>query len=340
MTRVDSTVAMGQTLPDRVIDAAIAWSIRLEQGRATVRVRQEFERWLAADARHQQAWVRIGMLREDIAQVPAGLARQTLQNARSGATTPPFAQRRAAIKLLSYAGLLTLSGMSAYRYTPWQRLVSDMSTSTGERKTWHLSDGTQIVLNTDSAVSTHMDDDIRLIILRRGEVMIDTGRDSETPTPRPFWVATPYGRVHALGTRFVLRMQDEGVRVAVQQDAVRLYPAQSSETATLHAGDSGWLFAEATAPAAQQGFGADAWVDGLLTTKNMRMAELLVEFDRYRPGRIFCDARIADLRVSGVFHLNNIDHALQTLALTQPIGLTYRTRYLVSVGPRVRGQDG
>ncbi|MFT4193241.1 MAG: iron dicitrate transport regulator FecR, partial [Ottowia sp.] len=61
------------------------------------------------------------------------------------------------------------------------------------------------------------------------------------------------------------------------------------------------------------------------------------EMARYRPGRIVCDPRVADLRVSGLFHIRDTDQALQFLIQTQPVSVTYLTRWWVMVGPREAG---
>ncbi len=58
-----------------------------------------------------------------------------------------------------------------------RELRADYRTATGEIKPIVLSDGTQLVLNTASAVDVHYDDRQRLIRLHAGEISLITGRD-------------------------------------------------------------------------------------------------------------------------------------------------------------------
>ncbi len=48
---------------------------------------------------------------------------------------------------------------------------------------------------------------------------------------------------------------------------------------------------------------AVAWADGLIVTRDMRLADFLAEVARYRNGYLGCAAEVADLRLSGVYRL-------------------------------------
>jgi len=166
---------------------------------------------------------------------------------------------------------------------------------------------------------------------------VTTGPDTEAGTssgqPRPLRIRTPVGRLEALGTRFTARLQGDGVLVGVQQGAVRLEPAGGAASTIVSEGDSGWLEAGGARPAVPQAYGPDDWAEGVVSGKDIPLRRLLAELERYRAGRIVCDPAVAELRVSGLFHLDDTDRALAFLARTQPLRVTYRTRYWVNVGP-------
>lgn len=327
-------------LPDAIVDAAIRWVVRLDHNRPDAVTREAFARWLAADPRHAEAWQRVGTLTGDFADLPPPLAMRTLQaveSARRTRGTLASPGRRSATKLLSFAAVGIMTGWAAREHTPWQRLLADASTAIGEQKTLHLDDGTTIVLNSDSAISTDLAGANRLVVLRRGEILVSTGADAEALAllghKRRFWVHTPFGNAEALGTRFVVRLENERARISVQEGAVELHPAQGGMPAIVRPGESRWLMMEGTLPAEPQGFEADGWAEGVIACKNIRLEDLLAELSRYRTGRIVCDPRVADLRLSGLFHIKETDRVLQFLAQTQPLDVTYRTRFWVSVGP-------
>lgn len=317
---------------DSAVDAAILWSIRLDYNCATSDDRNAFEQWLAEDRQHAEAWRRVAVLHRDFARLPRKAAKDTLRSAEMRRRERGL-DRRQAIKVLSLTGLGLTSGWFTWRHTPWQRLLADASTGTGEQQTLQLSDGSVLMLNTDTAVSADMSGDARRVILRRGEILITTGSDRESEVKRPFWVYTPFGKMQALGTRFVVRLEREGARVGVQEGAVALHPA-TGKTATLYPGESRWLIRTATAAADLRGIAPDAWTQGIVAGQNLRLQDVLAELARYRHGRISCDPRIADLQLSGTFHLRDTDQTLNFIAQTQPVSITYHTRFWVSVHPR------
>lgn len=321
-----------ERLPGEVIDAAIGWAIKLDYGGPSApQLRRAFEAWLVADPRHLTAWQRVGSLKGDFAKLPVQLASQTLQAA---ATARQARRRREALKLLSLAGLGLSTAWVLHEHRPWQRLLADVGTAVGQRQTLRLADGSVLTLNTDSAVSADLRGTRRLLTLHRGEVLISTGADADAPARREFWLQTPFGRMQALGTRFVVRLYEDRARISVQEGAVALYPAGGGSAAVVQAGESRWLGAHTSEAVLAQGFEDGAWAEGVIAGKNIRLGDLLAELSRYRRGRIDCDERVAGLRLSGVFHIDDSDRVLRFLAQTQPIRLRYLSRFWVRVGPQ------
>ncbi len=66
----------------------------------------------------------------------------------------------------------------------------------------------------------------------------------------------------------------------------------------------------------------------------MRLADFLAEVSRYRNGRLACSEAIADLRLSGVYRLDDTDKLLELLTRTLPVEVHYRTRWWVTVQAR------
>lgn len=313
-------------LPDKVIDAAIGWSVKLNYGEPSPDTRSRFQQWLDTDPMHRLAWERIGAFRP-MATAP-DLGREVL-----AAAELKHRQRRRAIKALCIGGVAVLAGWRLRDELGWQRLAAEAATGVGQQRRLRLADGTAIVLNTDSALSTDFSAQRRVLILRRGEIMVTTGADDGAPAKRPFWVVTPFGRMQALGTRFVVRLEDRGARVSVQEGAVELHPAGGAASLVVHPGQSSWLSDDGARPAPPQGFAADGFADGVVAGQDIRLDVLLAELARYRRGFVRCDPAVAALRVSGVFHVGDTDRALQFLLQTQPVSVRYRTRLWVVVGP-------
>lgn len=128
-----------------IVEQASEWLMLQWGGELKGEQRQAFARWQAADPEHRRAWQRLQQLQHTLGGVPADSARAVLRDT-------PDTQRRAALKLL---GLLLVAGGSGYlvqRSEPWQAAFAELHTATGEIRHMTLSDGTQLDLNSDSAV--------------------------------------------------------------------------------------------------------------------------------------------------------------------------------------------
>lgn len=243
--------------------------------------------------------------------------------------------RRRAIKALVLLMTFMPASYIAYRSAPWREWTADYATRTGERRSLSLNDGTELQLNTDTALDVQFDAAQRLIRLHRGEVLVDTGADPRRADEafRPFWVQTRQGRIRALGTRFVVRRDHEVTRVQVYDGAVEVLPAHAAARQVIQAGQQLSFSAEAVQlPRPVDPHGAD-WARGLLVAQQMPLGEFAQELARYRPGLLRCDPAIADLRISGAFQLDNTDQVLAALPDTLPVNVVYRTRYWVSLTP-------
>lgn len=334
---------MSRPLPESLIQAAITWSVRLQYSQPSDQDQLAFEQWLQASPLHGLAWQRVSGLRgfqAELGSLPPRLARDTLKTAQDLRASRHATRRRSAIKLLSGAGMTVAMAWLVREHAPWQRLLADASTGVGEQKTLHLEDGSVIVLNTDSAVAIDLAGADRLVTLRRGEILVTTGSDTAAlarrDARRPFWVNTPFGRIQALGTRFTVRLAGGRARVSVQEGAVQLYPGGGADAVVVVSGDSRWLLKGASLAAEPLGFAPDGWAEGVIGARNIRLQDLLAEMERYRHGRIVCDPGVAELRISGLFHINDTDRALQFLEQTQGLSVSYRTPWWVTVGPGAR----
>ncbi|MDF3834067.1 FecR domain-containing protein, partial [Cupriavidus basilensis] len=287
--------------------------------------------WRAANPEHERAWLRLQAVGDKLHGVPREVARGTLLAPRGAA---PPATRRKALGLL---GLLALAGGSAclVRETEtWQLALADHHSAVGELRDVMLPDGTRILLNTASAIDVDYDDGERRVVLRAGEILVNTAPDP-APVYRPFLVQTREGTARALGTRFTVRQQDGASSIAVLEGTVMVKPAQpGAREVRIDAGQQTALRSGAALPPRPADEDAAAWSRRMLVAERMRVADLLAELARYRPGVLRCDAGVAEMRVSGVFPLADTDRALANLTLGLPVALVYRTRYWVTVQAR------
>lgn len=310
---------------EHVVRQAIHWMVRL-RGNGDTELHRACEHWRGLNDEHELAWQRMQQLDRELemglkAMPGAGLA---LDNARSRLS------RRQALKLLSGAAVGGTALWLTRDITPWERLTADLATATGERRGLALADGSQLQLNTDSAVDIRFDSQQRLIELRRGEILVSSAIQAA-----PLRVHTAHGLVQAQAARFVVRQDKAASRLSVLQGSVALNPPSALSKQVVEAGQSINLTHDGIRPVQQLDMEAGAWVDGLIVTRDMCLADFLAEVSRYRHGRLACTEGIADLRLSGVFRLDDTDRLLALLPHTLPVQLRYRTRWWVTVEARV-----
>ena len=304
------------------IKAAAQWHARLGAAPHCPDTLLQWRQWRQQDELHRWAWQQVEALQLQLQGLPTGLAYRTLN-------TPDAPQlgRRTLLKGLVLGAGVSGLAWSGYRQTPlW---LADLRTSTGERRSLSLDDGSRLTLNTASAVDIRFDGARRLIVLRAGELLIETAKD-----PRPLLVRSAQGEMRALGTRFTVRQHEDRTELNVLEHAVAVRNAPQGPEVRVDAGqqlvfDSGPLAAPRPADPNQS-----EWSHGRLVVDGWRLDRLLAELQRYRPGLLGCDPQVAHLRLSGAYPLDDTDRALAAIARALPVRVQSRTRYWVRLLPQ------
>jgi transmembrane sensor len=295
------------------LDQAAEWLVLLHGGHATEADRQQCRQWQDASDDNARAWARAEILMNKLGTLPPALAMPVLRR-------PTAPARRAALAKL--AGLLAAIPAA---WLGWQTvrhsdLTADHHTATGQRRTIRLADGSQIILNTASAIDILFDHDRRLVRLRHGEIMITTAADTAA-TARPFLVETAEGTMQALGTRFAVHQQVGHTQLSVFESAVRVAPRRLPDSARLviPAGQRMRFSADAIDAPQPLAAATDAWTQGMLVADNMRLDTFVADLARYLPGLLRVEDDVADLRISGTFPLDQPQQILTMLVSTYPI---------------------
>ncbi|WP_249672733.1 FecR domain-containing protein [Pseudomonas abieticivorans] len=322
---------MKPAIDPQILGEAADFLVQLQSGSATAEDHRAVAQWRGRSAQHALAWQKAEALLGDLRSVPGSIALDTLKRAERS-------QGVGRRQMLTRLGLLLLAGplaWAAWRETPWQQWSADAHTATGEQKPLQLPDGSRLLLNTATSVNIAFSDEQRRLTLLNGEILISTAKDP-APAHRPFIVETPQGTAQALGTHFSVRSEGERSRVAVMEGAVRVQPRSGMQDngATIHAGQQSTFDELRSQPLQALDANAFSWEKGMLVARDMRLADVLSELARYRPGVLRCDPAAAQLRVSGAFSLRDSDASLRLLQDTLPLTINRLTRYWVTVGPR------
>lgn len=302
---------------------AAHWFMLVHSGEAGEAQLRDCERWRRHDPEHERAWQRIALAQERFGLLPPALAMGTLGRSR----------RQALKTLLVLAATALPVGYAGLRLADQTQILADARTGTGERRTLTLADGSTLSLNSGSAIDVLFSDDQRLIRLRRGEILIDSGKDAAHTGYRPLRVATGQGTLQALGTRFLVRRLDEQAltRLAVFEGAVHVQP-ENGRGVTVTAGQQlDFSRQDASEPAPADEMQLAGWLRGQLVAHELALGDFLAELSRHREGWLRCDPAVAQLPISGTFQLDNIDAILAALPATLPVTVESRTRYWITV---------
>jgi len=312
-------------LEQHIVKQAIDWTLRLQNNSGNPGLVQRCEHWRAAHRDHELAWQRVQTLNTELT---AHLSAQPGTRYALETSAQRLGRRRA-LKLLSGVlvfGSATWLGSEANPLMDW---TSDYATAVGEHRRWPLADGSRLDLNTHSAADLTFGPQVRQLHLKRGELMLRCAK-----ADKPWQVRSLDTVLEASEAHLTVRRDDHCTRLSVSAGRVAIHvpgrTAQRAEPGQHYRVDSSGAVLVQPPDMDMQ-----AWAEGLIVTRDMRLSDFLEEVGRYRPGHLGYDADVAEMRLSGVFRLADTDALLKVLTQTLPLTIRYRTRWWASVQRRV-----
>ncbi|KJH75774.1 DUF4880 domain-containing protein [Pseudomonas gregormendelii] len=329
-----SSSPLAAQVPDQhVVRQAIHWLLRLRNNAGNPRLRLQCDVWRAERQEHELAWQRVKSLQAELSSDPRAIA-----GAPDHLNTSPASAlgvgRRQALQMLSGLLLLGSTAWLAKDAYHWQQWTCDFATTTGERRGFQLPDGTRLELNTASSADLDYTPHQRLIKLTRGEILVTCGGiDQAASFDRPLRVQSVHGLFEGVDARYVLLQEPNRTRLSVTAGKVIIHSPVSAAGVPIEVrpGQSYLVDRQQASMASPPDLEPGTWVDGLMVTRNMRLADFLDELGRHRHGHLSCATDIADLRLTGAFRLDDTDQLLVTLTHALPVQLHYRTRWWVTL---------
>ena len=319
------------TFPDlRAIEAeASAWIARLDCADASDEDRAAFRAWQNRSAQHQETaarllsvWNELDVLRElavpaesQVPAKPASVRQYMGFKPWAAGLAASFALIVALAVVIDYGGWGGPEGMQVY------------STEIGAQKTIELSDGSSILLNTNSQMEVRYTPEARDIRLLQGEAFFDVAHNPR----RPFTVYAGTGTVRAVGTAFTVHLRATDIEVTVTEGQVELgtfIPPVAVQTpgrrqltpeplASVAAGQEAIFSEEIESLEALPESDLNrklSWRQGVLVFAGEPLAKVVADVSRYtNVSIVILDPKLRDLRIGGYFKVGEVDAMFEAL---------------------------
>jgi len=306
---------------------AAAWIARRDAGELTLQEQADFEAWIARSSQHRDALARLSTLWSDF-DVFRKLASPPPLSAQLGRRSDASALRlnRSRRRLMAVAASVIALVAAGYAGRAFWNNEAEPSvsyeTAIGSQRSIVLTDGSTILLNTDSRIDvdfTHARREIRLV---HGEAYFEVAHNKQ----RPFLVIAGNGVVRDVGTAFAVRLLPQEVEVTVTKGDVELGTIN-------HVGDDPATHAHmlGNIAAGQNAVFSDkvqnlalvseaelnrklAWRNGVLVYAGEPLSRVVADIGRYTSVKIeIADQRLNDLQVGGYFEVGKIDRIFEAL---------------------------
>jgi transmembrane sensor len=284
-------------------EAAAGWAARRLGGGAFDPA--DFERWLARDPAHGEAYDRAEAAWRLIGEAAGDddllvLRREALARARAWRAKPVWRDRRLLAGALVAAIAAPAGGLWWLRGRGEQDEL--IQTALGEQRTLTLSDGSRVTLDALTVMRVRYTASSRAIDLVAGRAYFEVAKD----TSRPLRVRAGPRTVTAVGTAFSVRREPRETTVVLAEGKVAVSDHESAVTlAMLRPGQSMVLVdgMRAGVPLEVDLDRAEAWRKGQVVFEDVGLADAAAEMNHYSTLQIVvADAHLRRLRISGTFH--------------------------------------
>ncbi|MGU3575981.1 FecR family protein [Brucellaceae bacterium C25G] len=307
-------------MPDlkRINQEAIAWFTRLND-RASPADRQNFERWFNADAAHASAYQHVVATWSSIDEPGSEVAAEEAAKLNDYLKAVQLVRARRARRNMLAGTAVSLFALVAGFYI-WldhphflTNMQADYVSERSERRIISLPDGSQVVLDADSALAFQTSDTVRHAKLLRGMAYFDVKHSKV-----PFEVEAADGTTRVTGTAFSVELLNKEVIVNLERGEVIVASATQNQQVKLIPGESVTYNVSGVEPVRPVVIEeALSWREGRLIFDNARLQDVIDQIGRYHNGRIvLMNASLADYRVSGNLPLDETLAALSSLQST------------------------
>lgn len=295
------------------------------------------QEWLRADSANTAAWLEYERLWAALEYAKADLRVQGMRAQAAGrrrSLEMPRGIRFAAVGLAAVvlAGFALWLGSTHFRAVAGQ----NFATGVGRRSQIVLADGSEVTLDTATALRVEYSSRLRLIILERGQAYFQVAKNAGWP----FVVAADGREVLATGTAFNVWRRADRLQVVLVEGRVRVSrdvaPGRAGSSVPVYLTPGSMLTATGDGPVRIEQVDAQhatSWRTGRLVFEGERLGDAVADMNRYwRQHLVLTDEALADRKITAVFATStsaaSIARTLQTYGLARVVKKSPSAIYL------------
>ena len=293
--------------PNPIWETALDWLLLLQENPHDPQLTAQLNRWRASAPEHDAAWRK--------AQKVWSLSGEALSPpiASTPAPTAAHARLRITRRTRSWIGTAVAASALLMWLPDWQAVHADYRSPIAEHRTIALSDGSQMLLDSNTLADVQFNPEKREVTLLRGQAFFSVQPDAT----RAFYVKAGDVRVRVTGTAFAVSLANNGVEVSVESGTVAVKTPRSSVNADhlLHHGDQlRYTSADQSTRLVQLPQEQIApWRRWQLVVIDQSINDVATQLRRYQPGLILLtDKSLGQRRITAVLNLRDPKRALQT----------------------------
>jgi transmembrane sensor len=296
---------------ERIQREARDWLQRVVSDKVSSADLAAFDRWRAENPEHRRAFAQANLLWDVLGKVAkeADARDVARQPARSFLARP--VGRRALLAGSAAASVAYLVARPPLQLWPAaSELLAPYRTGTGERRQLAIASGITVDMDTQTSLTTPKAVDQHYALeLISGQLAVSV----QANAGQPVMIVAADGESRADRANFDVRRVGSSVCVTCVEGTVEIkYQSRIASLGPgqqMKYGDGSIGSAIATDPAV-----VTAWRRGLLVFRDVPLAQVVEEVNRYRPGRIILlNQTLAERRVVAGFRLDQIDEVVTYL---------------------------
>lgn len=310
-------------LTDPIAEEAISWMVRMRSGDFSEQEQSALHSWLEASPRHEKVFQ----------QLSNGLSplRDSPWCSQSGehllrAIQKPSSRRQLLRNSLVWSGFALGAGLIVRGQNAGLSWDGDFYTGTGERRFWTLEDGSRLDLNARSSVKLLFTPEQRSLLLLQGELLVNVAADRRGPLV----LDTPAGVVRVQQGKLLLREEADAIRLVTLDSSAELIP-KAALGRVLMAHQSVLFNHQGVLTQNPMQTSETAWLAGSLIARNQTLSWVIDSMRPYRRGILRVESGVENLRVSGLYPLDDTEQTLTMLEHSLPIRVTRHSSYWITI---------